>query len=166
MSSTVAQQIDRYREDAGRNLPIETEEAVSIFRLVGRRPDAALVFADAGRRAARYVARARGRMVQLLVRASPRGMRRRLGDRSARRAARRHLGLELDLDHGSPELRLAETLATRAGYPGSGCYFYSAVIAELLRLASGFEGAMIHERCRARGDELCVWRGALPEGYE
>jgi hypothetical protein len=40
------------------------------------------------------------------------------------------------------------------------------MIAELLRVASGFEGAMVHERCRARGDELCVWRGALPEGYE
>lgn len=166
LSATVAQQIERYREDAGRNLQIESEEAVSIFRLIGRRPDAALVFADAGRRAARYVARSRGRMVQLLLRASPRGMRRRLGARSARRAARRLLGLELDLAHGSPELRLTETLATLAGYPGIGCYFYSSVIAELLRLASGFEGAMVHERCRARGDELCVWRGALPEGDE
>jgi hypothetical protein len=40
------------------------------------------------------------------------------------------------------------------------------VIAELLRLAGGFEGAMIHEKCRARGDEICFWRAAEPGGYE
>jgi hypothetical protein len=166
LSTTVAQQIERYREDSGRNLQIETEEAVSVFRLVGRRADASLVFADAGRRAARHIARARGRIGQFLLRAGPRALRRRLGARVARAAARRLLGLELDLDHGSPELRLTDTLATRAGFAGTGCYFYSAVIAELLRVASGFEGAMVHERCRGRGDELCVWRAAEPEGYE
>ena len=38
-------------------LALLLDETVGVFRLVGRRPDAALVYADAGRRAARYAAR-------------------------------------------------------------------------------------------------------------
>ena len=62
--------------------------------------------------------------------------------------------------------RLAESMATWAGFPGTGCYFYSAILAELLRVTSGFEGAMVHERCRGRGDDHCVWRAAEAGGYE
>lgn len=166
LSVTVAQQIERYREEAGHNRPVPTDEAISVFRLVGRRPDAPLVYSDAGRRAARYVARGRGGVPRLLLQRSPRAVRRRFETRAARAAARRLFGIELDLDQGLPEVRLDDSLATRAGYPGAGCYFYSAALAELLRVASGFEGAMVHDRCRARGDELCVWRAAESGDYQ
>ena len=53
LSTTVAAQIERYREAAERDDSIALDEAVSVFRLVSRRSDAQLVFADAGRRAAR-----------------------------------------------------------------------------------------------------------------
>ena len=132
---------------------------------MARRGDAALVYADAGRRAARHLARGRGGLSRLLT-SSPASVRRRFGARSARSTARRLLGLDLDVDKGLPQMRLTDTLATRAGAPGAGCYFYGAVIAELLRLAGGFEGAMIHEKCRSRGDEICFWRAAEPGGYE
>ena len=49
LSPTVAAQIQRYRAAAERDGAVELDEAVSVLRLVGRRPDAALVFADAGR---------------------------------------------------------------------------------------------------------------------
>jgi hypothetical protein len=166
LSGTVAQQIERYREEAGHNRPVSTDEAISVFRLVGRRPDAPLVYSDAGRRAARYAGRTRGGVARLFLEGSPRAVRRRLETRVTRAAARRLLGIELDLDHGPPEVRLLDSLATRAGYPGTGCYFYSTALAELLRVASGFEGAMVHDRCRARGDELCVWRAAESGDYQ
>ena len=41
-----------------------------------------------------------------------------------------------------------------------------AAYGELLRRLTGFEGAMLHERCRARGDEACVWQSAAAEIYE
>jgi hypothetical protein len=165
LSSTVAQQIERYRENAARHAAVPPEEAIQIFRLIGRRPDAALVYSDAGRRAARYAARTGGWPVRLLLRASPRPLRRRFGARTAARVARRLLGIELGLVP-VPQVRLAESMATRAGFPGTGCYFYSAVLAELLRVLSGFEGAMVHERCRGRGDEYCSWRASEGGGYE
>ena len=61
LSPTVAAQIQRYRAAAERDGTVELDEVVSVIRLVSRRPDAGLVFADAGRRAARYAARSRGR---------------------------------------------------------------------------------------------------------
>ena len=166
LSTTVAQQIERYRESADKNGTVPADEAISVFRLVGRRPDATLVYSDAGRRAARYAARAAGIGTKVLLGVSPGPFKRRFGIRTAARAARKLLGIELNLRGGNPQLRLTESLATLAGFPGTGCYFYSAVIAELLRVASGFEGAMIHERCRARGDEHCFWRASEAGGYE
>lgn len=166
LSTTVAQQIERYRELAQRNAAVPAEEVIQIFRLIGRRPDAALVYADAGRRAARYAARASRLGTRLLLRASPRPLRRRFGTRAAVGLARRLLDLDLALSTQAPQVRLVESMATQAGFPGTGCYFYSAVVAELLRVLSGFEGAMVHERCRARGDADCFWRAAEAGDYE
>jgi hypothetical protein len=166
LSTTVAQQIERYREHAQRNGAVPADEVIQIFRLIGRRPDAALVYADAGRRAARYAARASGMGTRLLLRASPRPLRRRFGTRAAVGLARRLLDLELALTPQAPQVRLVESMATQAGFPGTGCHFYSAVVAELLRVLSGFEGAMVHERCRARGDADCFWRAAEAGDYE
>jgi hypothetical protein len=166
LSATVAQQIERYREAAAGNGSVSTEEAVSVFRLVGRRADATLVYSDAGRRAARHAARARRVGTKVLLGMSPGGLRRHLGLRSAAKVARRFLDIDLDVTSGVPRLQMSESLATLAGFPGAGCYFYSAVIAELLRVSSGFEGAMVHEKCRARGDDQCLWRAAEAGGYE
>ena len=166
LSSTVAQQIERYREAVEHNASVPSEEAVSVFRLVGRRPDATLVYSDAGRRAARYAARSAGIGTKMLLGVSPKPLRRRLGAKSAAQVSRKLLGIHLELLPSGYQVRLTESLATAAGFPGTGCYFYSAVIAELLRVATGFEGAMVHERCHARGDDHCFWRAAEAGGYE
>jgi hypothetical protein len=164
LSSTVALQIERYREAAERDESIALDEAVSVFRLVSRRPDAQLVFADAGRRSARLAARKAAGSVA--IRLSPRPIRRRLGIRSSRRVARRVFWADLTPLGPLAEVRLSDSLATRAGAEGDGCYFYGAVFAELLRLLAGFEGAMLHDHCRARGDSTCYWRAAAVEGYD
>jgi hypothetical protein len=166
MSTTVAQQIERYRESAEAQEEVPAEEAISVFRLVGRRPDATLVYSDAGRRAARYAAGAAGIGAKVLLGVTPRPMRQKVGGRSAAKVAKRFLDIPLELAPTGHQVRMTETMATRAGFPGSGCYFYSAVIAELLRVATGFEGAMVHERCHARGDDHCFWRAAEAQGYE
>jgi hypothetical protein len=164
LSTTVASQIERYRDAADHGDAIPVDEVVSVFRLVSRRPDAQLVFADAGRRAARYAAKRAGG--QTLLGVSPRPVRRRLGVRLAARVARRMFRAEIRPLGSLAEVRLPDSMATRAGADGDGCYFYGALFAELLRLLSGFEGAMLHDRCRAKGDNTCYWRAAAVEGYE
>jgi hypothetical protein len=164
LSPTVAAQIQRYRQAAERDAAVEVDEVVSVIRLVGRRPDAPLVFSDAGRRAARYAARARS--AGPLVRATAGGVGRRLAQRSVGRLARRVFGGELRAGPDESEVVMAEPLSIAAMPDGAACAFYGAAYGELLRLLTGFEGAMLHDRCRSRGHDACVWRCAAAEIYE
>lgn len=158
LSPTVAAQIRRYRQAAEREARVDLDEAVSVLRLVGRRPDAVLAFADGGRRAARYAARGR--------RAPPGPLGRRLAHRTAGTIARRVFGGELRPGPEGSEVRMPAPLSVLAQPDGAACVFYGAAYGELLRLLGSFEGAMLHERCRARGDDACVWRCAAAEVYE
>ncbi len=164
LSTTVAAQIERYREMVERRDRVPVEDVTQVFRLVGRRPDATLVYSDAGRRAARYAARGTARPLGMLRVVLPRSMRRRLGVERARKLANRVFLVDLVNDPSSGiGVRLTDTLATRTGFEGNGCYFYTALLAELLRVTSGFEGSMVHERCISRGDDSCRWRAAEQE---
>jgi hypothetical protein len=165
LSDTVAAQIERYKEMVDRRDPVSAEEATQVFRLVGRRADATLVYADAGRRAARYGARSNGsRPLGALGRVLPDQMQRNLGVKRARKVANQVFLVDLvDDPKGTLGVRLTDTLATRSGVEGNGCHFYTSLLAELLRVTSGFEGSMVHERCLGRGDDACRWRAAEPE---
>jgi len=166
LSPTVAAQIQRYRQAADRGGSVELEETISVLRLVGRRVDAPLVFADAGRRAARYAARFRGRSSRTLAKVTPGRMARRLALRSAARLSRSVFGGELKPRPEDVEVRMQNSLSIEALPTGEACVFYGAVYQELLRGLTGFEGALIHERCRSRGEDACVWRTAVAEVYE
>ena len=166
LSPTVAAQIARYQEAARRDGSVPVDEAMSVFRLVDRRPDAELVFADAGRRAARHVVRSTGFPVRTLVASAPAFVGRRVGLRSAAAAARRVLGGELRLIGPLAEARAISPLSAAVASAGQGCGFFGAAFGELLRAQVGFEGAMLHHHCRARGDAACQWRGTRTGGYE
>ena len=166
LSPTVAAQIQRYRTAADREGTVEFDEVVSVLRLVGRRPDAPLVFADAGRRAARYAARSRSRSARTLARVSPAGLARRVSLRAAARLARRFFWGELRAPAGATEVRMTDPLSIVAFPDGAACTFYGSAYGELLRSLTAFEGAMLHEHCRSRGDEACVWRTAAAEVFE
>jgi len=165
LSATVAAQIQRYQYADRRGQPVPLEETVAVFRLVGRRPDAALVFADAGRRAARYAARGTAAPLRLLMRLSPGFLRRWIGAGAASRAARRTFGASLAIRGRSAEAVIPDPLSLRAMAEGQACSFYGAALAELLRTLTGFEGAMVHQRCRGRGDDSCRWQAAAAEAY-
>ena len=165
LSDTVAAQIERYRQATLREGAVTEDELVSVLRLVGRRPDAPLVFADAGRRAARYAVRANGGS-RALVKVSPWA----LGQHLARRAARRISTVcfrgELVGKGFEAEVRMVRPLSINAIPDGSACPFYGAAYGELLRSLINFEGTMVHERCEGRGDPACVWRAQRAGDYE
>jgi hypothetical protein len=164
LSGTVAAQIERYQEGLERDEPVTRGEALGVFRLVGRRPDAQLAFADAGRRAARHAARAAGGP-GALAKVAPAGFARTLGLRTARQVAKKRFEAELRTAGEAIEARIASPISFEALPDGSACTYFSALFAELLRVLGGYEGAMTHDRCRARGDQLCAWRWAEAEGY-
>jgi hypothetical protein len=158
LSDTVAAQIARYDLGVKRGRPVSEGEFEQILRLAGRRPDAALVFADAGRRAAR---RALARLPMLTrwgARYLPRFARRAVGFRGARRCVREVFAGSLVREDGATLARVAHRLPVRATADGAACGFYAAALAELLRQLTSFDGAVAHPRCCARGDERCEWR--------
>lgn len=161
LSGTVAAQIGRYEGVVKRDGTVAAGELEQILRLVGRRTDAALVFADGGRRAAR---RAMGRLAgttRWAARSLPRALRRGIGFRGARRAAKEVFGAVLARRGGDAVATLEAKEAVRATPDGAACAFYAAAFAELLRHLVDFEGAMDHSACRSRGDERCEWRTTL-----
>ena len=165
LSPTVAAQIQRYRQLADKGGRVDQDETISVFRLVARRPDAALVFADAGRRAARH-ARGKGRSAQTLSRMSPAPIARRLGLRNVSRLAAAVFQGEVRESEGTVELRMPAPLSIAALPQGEACVFYGSAYQELLRGLTGFEGALLHSACRAQGQDHCLWRTAAAEVYE
>lgn len=167
LSPTVAMQIERYHQLATRHGTVPWREAVSVFRLVARRQDASLVFADAGRRVARHLIRHHHRAARAGLQLLPRRWQQRAGRRTAARIAAEYLGTHGTVGPEGAAFDLEYSLARDADALGAGCVFYGSALAELLRLLSGFEGAVVHETCAGTGAEQCScrWRTAVAEGY-
>src|SRR5438132_2882437 len=67
-------QLREYEGMVRRDAPADRSHVEALLRLVGRRPDADLVFADAGRRAARRAVRRLFVLTRLAARAGPRAL--------------------------------------------------------------------------------------------
>lgn len=158
LSGTVAAQIGRYEQAVRRDGSVPAAELEQILRLAGRRTDAALVFAEAGRRAARRALRRLSALARWGAVSLPRFLGRAVGFRAARRAASDVLDVALVRERGAVTAHLAHGVAVQATADGAACAFFASALAELLRQLMEFEGAMTHTRCRARGDDRCEWR--------
>lgn len=156
LSRTVEAQIERLERQARRGHSVPGVEFAALQRLVARRPDAGVVFSDAGRRAARRVVREQGGPARTVARVLPGRWRRAIGFRRARQLAAGTFGVRLDGHGTAARAELGQTLAVVTD-PGPACSFMGSALAELLRLLAGFDGAMIHVSCRARGAEGCAW---------
>ena len=156
-SATVSAQIKRYRDLVRTGGRVQASEVAQLFRLVSRRPDASLVFSDAGRVAAREALRRTPRRVRLLRGITPAGGRHRLGMFAANRVAERVFGVVLSADAELGLVAAGDTPAAVTDPGGSGCSFFGAALAEVLRSHIGFQGAVLHGTCRARGDDACSW---------
>lgn len=159
LSSTVAMQLREYEGKVRRDAAADPAHVEALLRLVGRRPDADLVFADAGRRVARRAVRRLSVVTRLAARLTPRLF----GYLAARRAARAVLAGDLKRESHVPVARVEDALALHATPDGAACGLYGAGFTELLRLLVGFEGAMLHVSCRATGGTKCEWRAAPPD---
>ncbi len=80
----------------------------------------------------------------------PGGLGRSIGAGAAARAAKRTLGIDLQVGESGATAEVVKPLSILALSDGAACTFYGSALAELLRVLTGFEGAMVHERCRAR----------------
>jgi hypothetical protein len=156
MSETVAAQIERYRRLASRTRRVDLEEVAALFRLVGRRSDAGLVFTDAGRRAGQRAVSSVSGPTVFVMKGLPRFARSGLSFALARRAARL-FDAALDREGNVVSATIPEPPSAVSTPSGVGCGFYGSAIAEILRSLTEFDGAMFHVTCRARGERDCRW---------
>jgi hypothetical protein len=157
LNRTVAAEIARLERLGRRRAKVPVGELTALLRLAGRRSDAALVFTEAGRRAARRAAKRVSARTRLMLRALPGALRHRLGFAVARRVAAEVFEVRLARDHGVPNARFVDR-ATPLVDGAAVCALLGSGIAELLRLFTDFDGAMLHVTCRTRGDAACAWR--------
>lgn len=158
LSDTVYMQIKRYTEQVRRQQPVPFEEGLALARLVGRRPDADLVFREAGRRVARAAMLTLSATTRRAARALPGAMGRPLALRHLRAFARRYLGGTLERQGSSLLLEVPSAFTADAAPNGSGCGFYEAALHELLHALTGVEHVVTTVACRSRGDDRCQWR--------
>jgi hypothetical protein len=97
---------------------------------------------------------------------SSKGLARRITLRNVARLARTIFDGELNSHPPGVEFQMATPLSIVALPGGEACLFYGSAYLELLRVLTGFEGALLHQSCRSRGDEACLWRTATAEVYE
>ena len=154
-TTSVAVQIERYSKMVRRNAMLGRDELGALFTLVSRRPDADLIFGDAGRRAGQYAAKQMPRLLRVLHLGLPLGLRERLGRRLIRRAAA--LVFDIDVARDGNEAAARETCHAQVVPGGRPCGLYGSALAELLRTFTSFDGAYFRTACRARGGGTCRW---------
>jgi hypothetical protein len=91
------------------------------------------------------------------LRVAPSFLRRRLGLASVMRTAVRVFGIKMVVDEHAGIVADAHSPSVHGSPDGRGCGFFAAALAELLRMLTDFDGAMVHAACRNRGDGTCRW---------
>lgn len=161
LSSAVEEQIERWGK-RGRREPLPLEEVASLFELIGRRPDARRVFADAGRRLASRQLGEGGLGSRLRSAALPEAARHRLALRQARRLAREvSPGSDVRTEKSPPALIVESCLPARsAGIVG--CSLFLGAVEAILDAYSADDVEVKHAECEGRAERRCVWRIERP----
>lgn len=156
LKGVVLSQIERYEKDhaAGRKLPVG--DVSNLLQLVLRRPDAEAILRDAGRRIARFQHERLSLVSASLLRVLPRSLELMRARRAARRLLRGTAGSQGPGTCQKPfVVQLPGSVAARLD--PIGCVLYTGALEELILLYTGSPRTLLHERCTARGEDICEW---------
>jgi bacteriochlorophyll 4-vinyl reductase len=158
LSDVVYLQIHKFREETKKKSLQSSATVEDLMRLVIRRPDCDEIFEEAGRRMAKRAWDERSNASRRAVRLLPAGMRMRSAARATRRLMGQLAGLgSLDVQARPFQVRLRDSLTSRADPGGAACAFYTGVVAELITRYMGRKHNAVHSRCSARGADTCEW---------
>jgi len=158
LSETVNAQIRRYHEMVRKPQRVAYDEVLALSRLLGRRPDADLVFREAGRRLARRALETFSGAGRKAAVSLPALIGRPLALRQLRRLSRTFLDGKLQRLGSALVLEVVSPISADAAPRSAGCGLYEAALRESLQTLAGAEGLVEHVACRARGDASCQWR--------
>jgi bacteriochlorophyll 4-vinyl reductase len=158
LSDVVGVQIRRFQEEVRQKRLQSASPVLDLMRLVIRRPDAAEIFEEAGRRVARHLWEQRSAAMRRSIRLMPSPVSRIAAQRAARRMfARLGGGRRVSVARWPAELKIQRPLTARADPGGAACAFYAGAFSELLTLYTGRRYRIQHPHCEVRGDPVCRW---------
>jgi len=158
LSDTVFAQIKRYADAVKRNQRPGFEEAVALAKLIGRRPDAEVVFREAGRGLARQAYKTISPVTRKLMLWLPALLARPIALRHARRVSDRYLAGSIRRVGSSIMLEVRGSVTLDVAPRQAGCTYYESALRELMQLLVGGVGAVDQVRCAGRGEGTCEWR--------
>lgn len=158
LSEVVGVQIRRFKEEVRLHRLQSPPQVIDLMRLVVRRPDAAEIFAEAGRRVARDQWAQRSGTMRGVLRVMPNPIPRIAAQRAARRMFKQLAGdSALAVGRWPIDVRLRDSISAQADPSGAACAFYGGAFAEIMELHTGKRYRVRHPECCARGGEQCQW---------
>jgi len=158
LSETVYLQIKRYADAVRKGQRTAHDEAVALARLIGRRPDAEIVFRAAGKYLARESYKTINAGTRKMLRVMPSIIARPLALRRTRSIVSRYANGSVRRVGGYVLLEVPRSVTLNTA-PGSiGCAYYEAMLRELLGLLVGGIGSVDHVHCAGRSEGICEWR--------
>jgi bacteriochlorophyll 4-vinyl reductase len=158
LSDTVYQQIRRYSDAVKRGHMIPYAEATGLGTLIGRRPDAKVLFVSAGEILANDVYQAISPGRRRLIRHAPAIVGRRLALGNIRQIARRFFGGSLTSEGEFVSLTITDSVTVNSAPEGVGCEYYASAFRELLRLLINGGGSVDHVKWMEKGASSCEWK--------
>jgi hypothetical protein len=157
LTGVVETQIQRYESAQRGGHPVPLSEAMGLFRLVMRRPDAEPVLRETGQRVARWHFRRTPQLLRVILHRGPAT----LALRSARRATVRVLR---SLNAGSAitvakpfTVTVNDCVMARLEESRPACSLFTGLIEEQILLYTGKAARLSHTRCMALGGDACEW---------
>ena len=158
LSDVVSVQIRRFQEETRQKRLQSPAPVLDLIRLVIRRPDAAEIFEEAGRRVARHFWERRSVVLRRLVRIGPHSVARSVASRAAARMLERIAGnRKHSVGRWPMELRIQRPITVEADPGGAACSFYAGAFSELLQFYTGRTYRVRHPECETRGQGECRW---------
>jgi predicted hydrocarbon binding protein len=157
LTGVVETQIMRYEAAQRAGRPVSLNEAMSLFKLVMRRPDAEPILRETGQRVARWYARRTPAGWLAVLHRGPARLALRTARRASARALRR-LQAGTRIEASKPfTLSISDCITARIEDSGSGCALFTGMLEEHLLFYTGRTHRVAHARCLTNGAPTCDW---------
>lgn len=165
LSDTVYTQIRRYNDALKRGQRIPIAEAEGLGTLIGRRPDAATLFQNAGHILAGDVYQSISSTTRGTIRALPGFISRPMALKQIRVVVEKFLDGTLERTGSSLSLKVPSSVTVNGASKSAGCVFYETAFRELLRMLIDSGDQIEHVHCAQRGEGFCEWRAEWRTGH-
>lgn len=157
LTGVVETQIHRYNTANRNGNRVPLGEALGLFRLVMRRPDAEAILRETGQRLARWRFRRTPDLWRAILHRGPAAFALR-SSRRASVAALKALHAGSAITAGKPfAVAVEDCVTARLEETSPACTMFTGMMEELLLLHTGREHRLVHGRCIGRGAGICEW---------